>query len=109
MTALSVSIASCVSSCASAFTSVTIRRASIVSGRFGRPLGLPLTPGLKLVDLKPPLAIFAYLCLDGWLGLSAISKACAKRRCLRNEASLKAICGRGCDACRLSTGWSIRA
>ena len=37
ITALRVPIASCVSSCAAAFTSATILRASIVSGRFGRP------------------------------------------------------------------------
>ena len=31
------------------------------------------------------------------------------RACRRNEASLKAACGSGCDARRLSTGRSIRA
>jgi hypothetical protein len=32
-----------------------------------------------------------------------------RRGCRRNEASLKAACGSGCDARRLSTGGSIRA
>ena len=41
--------------------------------------------------------------------LERISKACAKRGCRRNEASLKAGCESGCDARRLSTGRSIRA
>ena len=36
------------------------------------------------------------------------STACARRGCRRNEASLKAACGSGCDARRLSTGGSIR-
>jgi hypothetical protein len=47
------------------FTSGGLRlglRASIVSGRFGRPSGLPDTPGLKLVDLSLPLGI-AWFCL----------------------------------------------
>ena len=35
--------------------------------------------------------------------------ASARRGCRRNEASLKAVCGTGCDARRLSTGRSIRA
>ena len=42
---------------AASFTSATIVLASIVSGRFGRPPGLPETPGLKLVDRSPPRAI----------------------------------------------------
>ena len=37
------------------------------------------------------------------------SRAIARRGCRRNEASLKAACGSGCDARRLSTGRSIRA
>ena len=44
-----------------------------------------------------------------WPRLSAFSKACARRGCRRDEASLKAACGSGCDARRLSTGRSIRA
>jgi hypothetical protein len=36
-------------------------------------------------------------------------KACASLECRRNEASLKAASGSGCDARRLSTGRSIRA
>jgi hypothetical protein len=40
-----------------AFTSATIRFASMVSGLFGRPPGLPETPGLKLVERSPPRGI----------------------------------------------------
>ena len=41
--------------------------------------------------------------------LPTVSTACARRGCRRNEASLKAACGSGCDARRLSAGRSIRA
>jgi hypothetical protein len=57
ITAASVSIASCVSARAAVFTVTKICRAAIVSGRRGRPLGLPDTPGLKLVERLPPRGI----------------------------------------------------
>lgn len=56
-TSTSASIASFVLSRAKAFTSAMTLRASIVSGRFGRPPGLPDWPGLKLVERAPPLAM----------------------------------------------------
>ena len=43
-----------------------------------------------------------------WPSSSPFSKACARRDCRRNEAKLKAACGSGCNARRLSTGRSIR-
>ncbi len=42
---------------ASALASASTCRRSIVAGFFGRPPGLPLTPGLKLLDLFPPRGI----------------------------------------------------
>jgi hypothetical protein len=48
MTDFSVEIASGAHSRAKALTFATIRLASIVWGVFGRPPGLPETPGLKL-------------------------------------------------------------
>ena len=64
MTALRASIASCVSARAAAFTSATVRRASILLGRFGLPPGLPDRPranGLprgRLLIGAVPLAVF---------------------------------------------------
>jgi hypothetical protein len=46
-----------VSARAAVFTVTKICRAAIVSGRRGRPLGLPDTPGLKLVERLPPRGI----------------------------------------------------
>jgi hypothetical protein len=57
ITPASVSIASCVSARAAAFTVTKICLAAIVSGRRGRPPGLPDTPGLKLVERLPPRGI----------------------------------------------------
>jgi hypothetical protein len=36
-------------------------------------------------------------------------KACAALKCRRSEASLKAACGSGCDARRVSTGRFVRS
>jgi hypothetical protein len=57
ITAASVSIASCVSTRAAVLTVTKICLAAIVSGRRGRPFGLPDTPGLKLVERLPPRGI----------------------------------------------------
>ena len=57
ITAASVSTASCVSTRAAALTVTKICLAAIVSGRRGRPVGLPDTPGLKLVERLPPRGI----------------------------------------------------
>jgi hypothetical protein len=50
-----------VDSRAAAFTSETIRLASIVSGLFGLPPGLGHVPGRQLVDRLPPLGILVCL------------------------------------------------
>lgn len=52
MTCFSMSIASGVRSRAAAFTSATTFLASIVCGRLGRPLKLPLWPRFQEVDLS---------------------------------------------------------
>jgi hypothetical protein len=62
-----------------------MRRASIVSRRFGRPSGLPDTPGLKLVDLSPPLGI-AWFCLFWGLFPNVISPAIGQVVALRHCA-----------------------
>ena len=54
MTVLKVAMASGAHCWANALTSASTLRASIVRGLFGRPPGLPETPGLKLVDRIPP-------------------------------------------------------
>ena len=46
---------------ANAFTSASIRFASIDEGLLGRPPGLPETPGRKLVDRLPPRAALLQL------------------------------------------------
>jgi len=53
---------------AASFTSAIILRASIVSGRFGLPLGLPLWPRFQEVALRPPFGIACFrlfYCLFG--------------------------------------------
>jgi hypothetical protein len=68
ITAASVSIASCVSTRAAVLTVTKICLAAIVSGRRGRPQGLPLTPGFQLVLFLPPRDI-SYVLSPVWLSV----------------------------------------
>jgi hypothetical protein len=88
ITAASVSIASCVSARAAALTVMKICLATIVSGCRGRPLGLPDTPGLKLVERLPPEGI----CL-----VSLVSWPVLTRSRIRFESGIIKLHGRESD------------